>query len=135
MGGCPNSCSQYQLGHLGLAGCALHDADGRLYPAYQLTLGGGVGPNGTRYGRSIGKLPAKAVPEAVRRLVQRYLAERLQGEDFVGYLDRVGIDAAKALLADLQPVPAFGEHPEYYVDWGAARFFSLDERGEGECAV
>ena len=32
-------------------------------------------------------------------------------------------------------MPTFAEEPPAYVDWEAEVLFSLDERGEGECAV
>lgn len=132
--GCPNACGQHHLGTIGLQGCALH-YNGHLYPAYQLLLGGGVYEGQARLAQPIVKIPAKQVPAAIAALLQLYRQQRRPEESFVPFLDRVGEEKIQAALAAFAAVPSPAEDPEVYIDWEALKPFSLDERGEGECAV
>ena len=81
------------------------------------------------------KLPAKNAPDAVETLVKTYVAERTDGEKFAGWTERKGTAAVQELLADYKIVPEFTKDPMAYVDWGQSKFFTLDDMGEGECAV
>ena len=87
------------------------------------------------FGQKALRLPAKAVPEAVVRLVAAYRDERLIGEDFRSYLERTGgVAAAAGLLADLDEFPDPEEHPEYYVDYDETGPYEASV-GDSECAV
>ena len=81
------------------------------------------------------KMPAKAAPEAVETLVKTYVEERTDGEKFAGWAERAGTPRIQELLADYKIVPEFTKDPMAYVDWGQSKFFTLDDMGEGECAV
>ncbi|MBI2888154.1 MAG: nitrite/sulfite reductase [Chloroflexi bacterium] len=131
--GCPDACGQHQLADIGFFGAALH-RDGRLYPGQVLHLGGSVGPQGTRLGRPVMKLPARRAPEAVERLLAFYKAERRDGEGFGEFVDRKGDRAFRELLEDLTRIPPAEEDPSNFIDWDSTRLYIL-ERGEGECAV
>jgi hypothetical protein len=78
---------------------------------------------------------ARCVPEAFAQLIAHYVDERRTAEPFAEYARRVGIAHIQSLLAEFREMPAFNEDPMAYVDWGAYKLFSLEERGEGECAV
>ncbi len=131
--GCPNACGQHWIATIGLQGAALKSADGRRMPAYQLMLGGSTGAAGTRVGRPVARIPARRVPEAVRRLITLYRAERQVGEDFPRFTARVEVERVRQLLADLQTPTPSDEAEPLFIDFGDTQEFRI-ETGEGECA-
>lgn len=131
--GCPNSCGQHHIGDIGFHGCAMHN-NGRLLPAFQLLVGGRGGGEGF-IARPVMKVAARSVPEAFGQLIAQYVDERRTGEPFGEYVRRVGVAHIQDVLAEFREMPAFDEDPMAYVDWGAYKLFSLEDRGEGECAV
>ena len=131
--GCPDACGQHYLADIGLFGCAVH-VSGRLYPAYQLLLGGAVTEEGTRLAQPVAKLPARRVPQAVARLLEHYRSHRNPGERFQDYVDRMGLDSFRHLIEDLITVPPPREDVWNFIDWDSTRMYIL-ERGEGECAI
>jgi ferredoxin-nitrite reductase/sulfite reductase (ferredoxin) len=132
--GCPNSCGQHHIADLGFYGSSRKVGE-REVPHYVLLLGGRTREGEARFGQVVGRVPARRVPEAVERILRRYLEERQNGESFPAYLDRVGAASFKPLLQDLQEVPPYEEAPEFYQDLGAeGEAFSV-RLGRGECAV
>lgn len=140
--GCPNGCGQHHVAEIGLEGAATKRGAVQL-PGYHLMLGGsssgGDFPKGsaaTRIGqRAKVFLPAKNVPAGIRRILTHYKSDRQDGELFGAYIDRVGAEPIRELLADLTEAPAFGpDSVDYYQDWGRDTLYKV-ERGEGECAV
>jgi sulfite reductase beta subunit-like hemoprotein len=132
--GCTNSCGQHHIADIGFHG-AERRAHGRPAPGYQLLLGGHVGDTEIEFGQRALRLPAKAAAEATVRLVGRFAEERIPGELFAGWLERVG--GAKALgneLKDLDFWPDPEERPEYYTDFGETGPY-VAEVGQGECAA
>ena len=81
------------------------------------------------------KVPARYIPDAVEKLLSTYVAERGDGEKFGAWTGRVGTPRVQELLAEYRIVPEFTKDPMAYVDWGQSKFFTLDDMGEGECAV
>ena len=131
--GCPNSCGQHHVADIGLYGMAIRVGE-RQIPAFQLMLGGnaqGVG----KLAKLTMKIPARNVPEAFEKLVGTYVAERAEGEKFGAWHGRVGTPHVQELLAEYRIVPEFTKDPMAFVDWGQSKFFTLDDMGEGECAV
>ena len=107
---------------------------GRL-PGYQMLLGGYVGQEKVHFGEKALRLPAKAAPEAVVRVVGRFAAERQAGEDFRGWMERSG--GPKTIgesLADLDVFPDPEENEDFYVDYGETGPYEK-VLGESECAV
>jgi hypothetical protein len=89
-----------------------------------------------RYGQRLkARLPAKRVPEAVRRWVRFYESERRDGEEFNAFADRVGAQEFEAQVKDLtMPIEFSLENMNYFIDWTKSSPFEVI-RGEGECAV
>jgi sulfite reductase (ferredoxin) len=81
------------------------------------------------------KISAKRVPDAVNALIEHYKNERNDGEPFGDWALRVGTPHVKELMAGFGEMPKYEEDPMAFVDWGANKLFSLDDMGEGECAV
>jgi sulfite reductase (ferredoxin) len=131
--GCPNACGQHWIATIGLHGAAMKAAGGKQIPAYQLMLGGAIGQGETRLGKPIARVPARRVPEAVRRLIALYRSEKQADEDFPTFAARVDVQRVRGLVADLQtPIPTDAE--PLFVDFGDAQDFKV-ETGEGECAI
>ncbi|HLB24509.1 MAG TPA: nitrite/sulfite reductase [Dehalococcoidia bacterium] len=131
--GCPNSCGQHHIADIGFYGMAIRMGE-RQVPAFQLLLGGNARGTG-KLAKLTMKLPARYIPDAVEKLIATYVGERTDGEKFASWAERKGTPGVQELLADYKIVPEFTQDPMAYVDWGQTKFFTLDDMGEGECAV
>ncbi len=131
--GCPNSCGQHHVADIGFYGMAVRNGD-RQVPAFQLLLGGNAQGEG-RLAKLTMKIPARYIPDAVEKLIGTYVAERNDGEKFGAWSARAGTPRVRELLAEYRIVPDFDKDPMAYVDWGQSKLFTLDDMGEGECAV
>ncbi|MDQ1401363.1 MAG: ferredoxin-nitrite reductase [Acidimicrobiaceae bacterium] len=131
--GCTNSCGQHHISDIGFFG-AERRAHGRSAPGYQMLLGGHVGQTQVEFGQKALRLPAKAVPEAVVRVVSRYAGERAAGESFPTWLERAGGPAVVgADLKELDTWPLPEDAPDFYVDYDETGPYVADV-GAGECA-
>jgi len=131
--GCFNSCGQHHISDLGFYGVSRH-VGGRVVPHFQVVLGGKWSENGGAYGLAIGAVPAKQIPEVVRRITGRFVDDRSPAESFYDYTARVGKRALRDMLADLTVVPAYEVDADPYRDWGDPREFGIGDMGIGECA-
>jgi sulfite reductase beta subunit-like hemoprotein len=129
--GCPNSCGQHWIADLGFYGNA-RKIDGKEVPYYQLLLGGGYDDSGMlRFGAAVQSIPARLAPEAVRRVLDHYVANREKDETFRAYVLRHKVETFRLMTNDLaKPAELY---PEMYRDWGDEVTYSL-KLGRGECA-
>ena len=96
--GCPNSCGQHWIADIGIEGKKMK-VDGRLVDAYYFCLGGAVGRN-QAVARPVGyRCPASEVPDALERLLRRYLEERNWGENLRQFFARHREEALREFLA------------------------------------
>lgn len=130
--GCPNSCGHHHIADIGFHGVA-KKIEGRLVPHYQLHLGGGAVNGRAVIGDSDIKLPARNIPSAVSQLISVYKRDRLDGEEFYQFAERVGADYIHNILDKYISIPSFSESPEKYSDWGSDSEFVV-KLGAGECA-
>jgi sulfite reductase (ferredoxin) len=131
--GCPNSCGQHHVADIGFYGMAVRSGD-RQVPAFQMMLGGNAQGEG-RLAKLTMKIPARYIPDALERVLDTYIEERTEGEKFHEWSSRVGTPYVQELLAEYKVIPDFTKDPMAYIDWGQTKFFTLDDMGEGECAV
>ncbi len=131
--GCPNGCGQHHLGAIGFEGAATKQNELQV-PSYEMWVGGGSTPQGLRIGKRIGKVAAKKAPHAVEKLLAAFNAEKAQGEDFYGWVDRTGTDRLKELVAEFREVGPLYKELDSYKDWGSDAVYAVI-RGEGECAA
>jgi sulfite reductase beta subunit-like hemoprotein len=129
--GCPNSCGQHWISDFGFYGNA-RKIDGKEVPYYQMLLGGGYDEGGMlRFGTAIQSIPARLAPEAVRRVLDHYVANRQAEETFRAYVLRHKVETFRLMTNDLaKPAEVY---PEMYRDWGDDVSYSL-QLGRGECA-
>jgi sulfite reductase (NADPH) hemoprotein beta-component len=89
--GCINACGHHHVGHIGILGL-----EKRGEESYQITLGGDPTENAA-IGDILGPgLVAEEVPDAIERLVNVYLAQRVSGETFIEAVRRLGVAPFKA---------------------------------------
>lgn len=131
--GCFNSCGQHHVADIGFFGSSRTVGNYRV-PHFQVILGGQWSENAKHFGLAMGAIPSKRVPEAVDRLLDLYRREKRGSESFRSVVERVGRKKIKALLDDLTQVPDYAVAPDFYVDWGDARTYSIGDIGVGECA-
>ncbi|OGB96008.1 MAG: hypothetical protein A2Z31_02120 [candidate division NC10 bacterium RBG_16_65_8] len=130
--GCPNSCGHHHIASIGFSGGA-KEFSGQQAPTYQVFLGASLQLDGTKYARPAFKVPAKNGPRVVGRLLDLYRSERLDGERFEGFVERVGLPRIREAVQDLTELPVHADAPDAYVDWGGADDFRV-ESGAGACA-
>jgi sulfite reductase (NADPH) hemoprotein beta-component/sulfite reductase (ferredoxin) len=71
-------------------------------------------------------------PLAVSRVLDHFIANRLEDESFRQYVMRHKVETFRELTRDLAKPPEM--FPEIYQDWGDQEAYSL-ELGRGECAA
>jgi len=130
--GCPNSCGHHHIAGIGFSGGS-REFDGQQVPTYQVFLGASLNLGATRYARPTVKVPAKNGPALVARLLDFYQAERLEGEKFEAFVERIGLPKIREAVKDLTDLPPQAQAPEKYLDWGGTEQFKV-QTGVGECA-
>ena len=96
--GCPNGCGQHWIADIGIEGKKIKQ-EGSLIDAYYFCLGGAVGAH-AGIARPVGyRTPATEVPEAIERLLRRYLATRSPEENLRAWFSRHSNEELRAHLA------------------------------------
>jgi len=96
--GCPNSCGQHWIADIGIEGKKTK-VEGKMVDAYYFCVGGAVGKYQAK-ARPVGyRVPATEVPEAVERLLRKYLVDRRNGENFRQFSARHTDEELREFLA------------------------------------
>ncbi|MBZ5686653.1 MAG: nitrite reductase [Acidobacteriia bacterium] len=102
--GCPNSCGQHWIADVGIEGKKIK-VDGGLADAYYFCVGGALGLHQST-ARPVGyRCLATEVPDALERLLGRYLADRNPGENLRRFFSRHSDSELREFLAG-ESVPA-----------------------------
>jgi sulfite reductase (ferredoxin) len=102
--GCPNSCGQHWIADVGIEGKKIK-VDGGLADAYYFCVGGALGLHQST-ARPVGyRCLATEVPDALERLLDRYLADRNPGENLRRFFSRHSDSELREFLAG-ENVPA-----------------------------
>ncbi len=127
--GCFNACGQHSIANIGFHGSTIKK-DGKLVPAVQLLLGGGVLGNGAGIiSEKVIKLPTKRAIKAVDIILKDYEGngnQLLFNEYYNSKGNHYFYDILKVLANE-----AIQEND--YLDWGDTRKFKMSI-GVGECA-
>jgi sulfite reductase (NADPH) hemoprotein beta-component len=92
MSGCMNACGHHSVGHIGILGV---DKGGEEW--YQITLGGSASGVDAAIGQVIGPSVAHAdVADTIERILDVYVAERIEAERFIDTFRRIGVTPFKA---------------------------------------
>jgi len=133
MSGCFNSCGQHHVADIGFYGNS-RKVDKRTVPHFQVILGGQWTENAGSYGLAVGSVPSKRIPETIDALTEAYAQGREKNEQFKDWITRLGKRSIREIVQPFMKVPPRDEAPEFYVDWGDARDFTIGDLGVGECA-
>jgi sulfite reductase (ferredoxin) len=96
--GCPNSCGQHWIADIGIEGKKIKIND-RMVDAYYFCVGGALGLHQST-ARPVGyRCPATEVPDALERLLRRYLDERQPGENLRRFFQRHNETEIREFLA------------------------------------
>lgn len=88
LNGCPNSCGQHHIGDIGLQGCLVKQGKGVTVDGYDVSLGGRLGAD-SKFVRPIWrKVPATNVKYALENLLNGYVEQREEDDDFSDFVDR-----------------------------------------------
>lgn len=129
--GCMNACGQHMAAQIGFHGSSIK-RDNMVIPAMQIVLGGGVSPEGEgSTADKVIKLPTKRIPDAIRSLLDDFLANKLDGEIFNDFYQRNGKRYFYNLLKPLADLEDLAETD--FFDWGQNEQYE-QEIGVGECA-
>jgi sulfite reductase beta subunit-like hemoprotein len=131
--GCMNSCGQHHIADIGLHG-ATETSDEHELPVYVMMVGGRTREGRAEFGKIAGKIPSRSVPGAVRSVLQFYVSERSERENFRTFLDRVGTPAIKKVIGPFTQMPSYEFQRDLFYDLGAEEQFKAAV-GVGECAV
>ncbi len=134
--GCPNACGSHYTADLGLYGRA-GKKENRMYPAYNMLIGGDPLNNIMELGEKLVCVAAKQVPDFVFDLVNYYSQNQ---DKYLTFRDCLrSKEGRKQMLKyfdhyfDL--IPTFEEDPEFYRDWGVDETFSILKGQKAECSA
>lgn len=133
LSGCPNSCGQHSIAHLGFSGKA--SRNDRLYPAYYVVGGGRTGDHKARLALKYGEINARDLPAFTAALVQKWIPKKSQYAGFNDFLDAEGQATVGELLTHYESIPSFVDDKNYYFDWGASELFTITGKGAAECSA
>jgi sulfite reductase (ferredoxin) len=96
--GCPNSCGQHWIADIGIEGKKIKVGD-RMQDAYYFCVGGAVGLHQS-IARPVGyRCLASEVPDAIERLLRRYLEDRNSGENLRQFFARHSDEQLRECMA------------------------------------
>ncbi|MDD5542943.1 MAG: nitrite/sulfite reductase [Acidobacteriia bacterium] len=130
--GCMNSCGQHHIADIGFYG-ASENVLGHELPKYVVLLGGRTREGLAEFGVPIAQIPARRAPEALKEILLYYRAHKKDAELFRDFVDRLGKDVFRRLLAKYQEVSSYEQTPHLFRDLGVDEDFSVT-LGVGECA-
>ena len=88
--GCMNACGHHHVGHIGILGVDKDDEEW-----YQVSIGGKKG-NDSSLGKVIGRsFAADEMPAVIQKLIDTYVKERTDEEQFIDTVRRIGADPFK----------------------------------------
>jgi sulfite reductase (ferredoxin) len=96
--GCPNSCGQHWIAHIGIEGKKIK-SEGKMVDAYYFCVGGSVG-HIAAIARPVGyRCAATDVPDAIERLIVNFQDDHFANENLRAYLARKTNEEIRNILA------------------------------------
>lgn len=128
--GCMNACGQHMAASIGLHGSSIK-VGGRILPAMQVVLGGGIVDHKSFIAEKIIKLPTKRIPATVSALLEDFEDGANLDEHFTEYVLRKGKKYFYDLLKHLADKDSLVDTD--FLDWGQEKEY-VQAIGVGECA-
>jgi len=97
LSGCSASCAQPQIADIGLRG-AIHKNDFKLEEAYDVGLGGALGPEAGFLDWVEGAVPVRQLEDAIMNAAHAYDEQHLEGETFTAWSRRTGTSALRTIV-------------------------------------
>lgn len=128
--GCMNACGQHMAANIGFHGSSIKK-EGKVLPAMQVVLGGGVDPEGKGFiAEKVIKLPTKRIPDALRIVLDDY--ENLEAPIYFNdYVQQKGKRYFYDILKHLGATDNLVDLD--FIDWGNEQAYH-QAIGVGECA-
>ncbi|WP_195573539.1 nitrite/sulfite reductase [Paenibacillus sp. 1001270B_150601_E10] len=102
--GCPNACGQKHIADIGLQGALVKTPNGMI-DAFDIAVGGVLGPN-ARFNTTLkGRVKGDDVPLVLEQIILFYKENRIEDESFHDYFLRVGAEAFQAKLTEILASP------------------------------
>lgn len=99
MVGCPNSCGQRQIADIGLQGALVKTPEG-MVDAFDVHVGGTL--EDPRFNQKLkARITADKLGPFLAQLITAYKNERLEGEPYWRYVERVGIEAIQRQVDEI----------------------------------
>jgi ferredoxin-nitrite reductase len=95
--GCPNNCGQRYIADIGLQGVLLKTEEG-MKDAYEIYVGGILGPEAQFNKKLKGKVIADQVAPTIEKLILYYKENRHEGESFFHFVGRIGLEPLQEVL-------------------------------------
>ncbi len=89
--GCPNSCSPYRISDIGLRGMRIRNEEKGSTEGYELLLAGSQ----TSHGIKLGDFKQEDCPVVIERILDVFIAERLENETLGATILRLGVETIK----------------------------------------
>ena len=97
LSGCSASCAQPQIADIGLRG-AVHKSDYKLEEAYDVGLGGALGPEAGFLNWIEGALPARQLEDAIMNAARAYDEQHHDGETFTAWSRRTSPSELRTIV-------------------------------------
>ncbi len=97
--GCPNTCAQSPIAHIGLQGSKVKVGD-QMLESYDVAVGGQLGRDRAFNHFVLRKIPATQVKFRLERLLLEYRQKRAGGESFNAFCSRIGDAGVAQLLGE-----------------------------------
>ena len=135
--GCPNSCGQHHVADLGFYGSAVDvrvNGQKKKAPSYIVLIGGYPFYEKAEFGKPLGKIPAKNIPEFVGEIVEIWKAENKKKRygSLKELVEEKGIDFFRRILAKYSKVSP--SDPDVFREPGEKEDFKMEAEARGECA-
>jgi sulfite reductase (ferredoxin) len=95
--GCPHACAHHWVGDIGFQGSTVRDAEGKRREAYDIFLRGALGPQAAIARAVFRRVPSEELDEPVTALIAGWLEQRIEGESFRSFCDRLRDDELGAI--------------------------------------
>jgi ferredoxin-nitrite reductase len=89
--GCPNACGQKHVADIGLQGALIRTPEGTI-DAFDIAIGGTLGPNAKLNQTLKGRVPGDQVAHVLAELLLFFKHNRNAGESFFDFTQRVGLE-------------------------------------------
>lgn len=133
--GCPNSCGQHHVGHIGFFGKVARKGD-KVIPSYTVMSGAKVKDGETELATRVGEVASRDIPFLIRDALKTYVGKKGNHASFEEYTrSDEGKEDLKAICDTYKKESDVELDKNYFFDWGTDKVFSVAERGKGECSA